>query len=86
MSHEDQIFVGYSNGKKGCKWHEDTCSIQSFEELDLVPKLQQNVNRMYKTGNNAMATPLPIQRFTLKAAMAGDDINCLSATGIFRVY
>ena len=81
MSKGDAVYVGFSNGKKGCLWNEENAKVQSFDELELVPGLLENLHKMFKTGKNSKAAPLPIQKFALKPAIEGEDINCLSATG-----
>ena len=86
MSNNDNIYVGFANGKKGCSWTEENSNIQSFDELELVPGLLKNLHELFRTGKNKNAIPLPIQKYALKPAMDNQDINCLSATGTKEIF
>ena len=74
-------FWNYRFSKLVGQWTADTAQIDSFEQLDLVPGLLENLHGLFKTRGNARSAPLPIQKYAIKPAMDNDDISCLSATG-----
>ena len=81
MSSGDTIYVGYTNGKRVGHWNEETSQINSFKELKFYSKLTSNLKNVINLTETSFNSPLPIQKYVIKPAMAKEDINCISATG-----